>query len=82
MIRPGNALLDAFIAGPDRAVQKWIDYFDAYDRLLSSWRGRDLTFLEIGVQNGGSLMMWRDYLGPRARIIGVDVDPNCRAMRD
>ena len=43
MIRPGNALLDAFIAGPDRAVQKWIDYFDAYDRLLSPWRGRPLT---------------------------------------
>lgn len=82
MIRPGNALLDAFIAGPDRAVQKWIDYFDAYDRLLSPWRGRALTFLEIGVQNGGSLMMWRDYLGPEARIIGVDVDPNCRAMTE
>lgn len=32
-------------------------------------------FVEIGVLNGGSLFMWRDYFGTSARIIGVDMNP-------
>ena len=35
--------------------------------------------LEIGVSGGGSLAMWRAYLGPQSRIIGVDIDPACKA---
>jgi hypothetical protein len=32
------------------------------------------------VLGGGSLEMWRAYLGPDARVTGVDVDPECRAL--
>lgn len=76
----GNPLLDAFIKGPRRSVQKWVDYFEVYHRALRSYRNKPITFLEIGVQNGGSAMMWRDYLGPEAKIIGVDKDPQCKAL--
>ena len=75
-----NPLLQDFIANGGRSIHKWIDYFEVYHRAFSSYRGREITFLEIGVQNGGSLHMWRRYLGPQARIIGIDVDPNCRAL--
>jgi len=34
--------------------------------------------LEIGIYSGGSLEMWRDYFGPKARIYGVDIEPACR----
>lgn len=78
----GNPLLDAFIAGPERSVHKWLDYFSAYDRLFSHFRGKPITFLEIGVQNGGSMLLWRDYFGEQATILGADVDPTCRAMED
>ena len=80
MTGPGHTLLDAFVAGPERSVHKWLDYFPAYDRLFSPYRGKPITFLEIGVQNGGSTLMWRDYFGAQATIIGADVDPACRAM--
>lgn len=80
MDAPDNPLLQYFLSEPERPIHKWIHYFDAYHRLLAPYRGRELTFLEIGVQNGGSAMMWRDYLGPGARIIGVDVDPACKAL--
>ncbi len=55
-------------------------YFPVYDRLFSPWVGRDFTFVEVGVFNGGSLLMWRDYFGPRARIIGVDFNPDARRL--
>jgi len=34
------------------------------------------------VFQGGSLQMWRHYFGPGARIVGVDVDPRCRAFEE
>jgi hypothetical protein len=53
-------------------------YFHVYEELLAKFRGKDITFVEIGVLNGGSLFMWRDYLGPLARIIGIDVNPDAK----
>ena len=38
--------------------------------------------MEIGVLGGGSLFMWRDYFGPKARIIGVDLNPNAKKWED
>jgi hypothetical protein len=55
-------------------------YFPVYDRLFSPWIGRSFTFVEVGVFNGGSLFMWRDYFGPQARIIGIDFNPNARRL--
>jgi hypothetical protein len=54
---------------------KYDSYFEAYEELLSKYRGKEITFVEVGVFNGGSLFMWRDYFGPQARIIGVDMNP-------
>jgi hypothetical protein len=50
-------------------------YFRTYDELLRKYQGRDIVFVEIGVLNGGSLFMWRNYLGPGAKVIGVDLNP-------
>jgi len=38
--------------------------------------------LEIGVQGGGSLQMWREYLGCGSRIIGLDINPDCKQHED
>lgn len=55
-------------------------YFPVYDRLFSPWVGRSFTFVEVGVFNGGSLFMWRDYFGPQARIIGIDFNPGASRL--
>ena len=55
-------------------------YFYFYEDLLQKYRGKEIIFVEIGVQRGGSLLMWRDWLGPKARIIGIDVDESAKKM--
>ena len=63
-----------------RASFKHSTYFAVYDRLFSPWVGKRFTFVEVGVFNGGSLLMWRDYFGPQARIIGVDFNPEAKRL--
>jgi hypothetical protein len=46
-----------------------------YDCLFAPYRDKEITFVEIGVLGGGSLFMWRDFFGPKARIVGVDLNP-------
>jgi cephalosporin hydroxylase len=53
-------------------------YFHVYEELLTKYRGKNVTFVEVGVLNGGSLFMWRDYFGPAARIIGIDLNPDAK----
>jgi hypothetical protein len=54
---------------------KHTTYFDVYDELFFSYRNKKITFVEIGVYGGGSLFMWRNFFGPKARIIGIDLNP-------
>jgi Methyltransferase domain len=69
-------LAEAHISGP--GIIKWEHYFDIYDRHLTGFRGRDVYLVEIGVYGGGSVGLWRDYLGSAAHICGVDIDPECK----
>lgn len=62
---------------PYRSI-KHSTYFESYDHFFSKYRSKNITFVEIGVLGGGSLFMWRDYFGPNARIIGVDLNPNAK----
>jgi hypothetical protein len=54
---------------------KLTSYFQVYDEIFAPYVGKPITFVEVGVLNGGSLFMWREFFGPQARIIGVDLNP-------
>jgi len=60
-------------------IWKWTHYFQIYEKYLRPLAGKRPTLLEIGVFSGGSLDMWKSVLGARARILGLDVHPACRA---
>jgi hypothetical protein len=61
-----------------RLMNKWKHYFAIYDRHLAALRGTKITLLEIGVESGGSLDLWRSYFGAAATIVGVDINPACK----
>jgi hypothetical protein len=54
----------------------------AYQRHLARFQGRTATLVEIGIDRGGSLQLWRTFLGPQVRVIGVDIDPACKAFEE
>jgi SAM-dependent methyltransferase len=47
-------------------------YLERYDPLFEPWVDRSVTLLELGIRNGGSLLLWRDYF-PRGTIVGLDI---------
>lgn len=61
---------------------KWEHYFPVYETHLSRFINTDVTLFEIGVLGGGSLQMWKQFLGPRANIVGLEIDPNCKNFED
>jgi hypothetical protein len=65
-----------------RIMHKWDHYFEVYERFLSPIRRSNPIVLEIGVQLGGSVEMWRDYFGPTTRIFGIDVNPDAKQQED
>lgn len=73
---PLRGYFDARTTG--RGIWKWHHYFDLYHRHLQKFVGTDACLVEIGVFSGGSLEMWRHYLGPRARVTGIDIAEECK----
>ena len=75
-----NQLYSFFLANrAGNPLDKWIHYFPIYDRHLAPYRGLPVRVLEIGVYRGGGLEMLRHYLGPEAKLVGIDIDEAARA---
>ena len=60
---------------------KITSYFPAYVELFGHLVNHECVFIETGVLDGGSLFMWRNWLGPKARIIGIDLNPEATKWR-
>lgn len=82
VVEAKNPLETYFYANQGRLIHKWVHYFEIYDRHFTSFRNKPVTIVEFGVAQGGSLQMWKHYFGPRARIIGIDIDPRCAALAE
>jgi len=77
-----NDLEKYFTENTKYSIHKWQHYFDVYDRHFSRYRGTDVHIVEFGVDDGGSLQMWKEYFGPNCRIYGVDINPNCKELEE
>ena len=66
-------LIDLFLNHKKSLIHKYEHHIRVYDEIFAPFRGKPVCVLEIGVAQGGSLQLWRDYFGPDARIMGIDV---------
>ncbi len=71
-----------FINNTGRQIIKCAHYFPIYERYFSRYVNRPVTFLEIGTGQGGSAQMWKYYFGPMARIVTIDIRPECKAFEE
>jgi hypothetical protein len=62
-------------------TDKGTQFTQTYHRWLSHVRDQRLRMLEIGLYNGGSFRMWRDYL-PNATLHGIDIEERTLAYQD
>ena len=54
-------------------------YTYIYEQYLYQFRDSKFNMLEIGVANGSSIQMWKDYF-PNASITGLDIEESCSTL--
>ena len=67
----------SYMSSPHPSI-KHSTYFQVYEQLFQPYRNKKITFVEIGILDGGSLFMWREFFGKEARIIGIDLNPEAK----
>jgi len=76
------SLWSEFLTNDQRVIHKWTHYFPIYERHFSRYVNRPVTIVELGCGDGGSLQLWKRYLGPYAQIVGVDFRPECKEFEE
>lgn len=76
------SLWPIFLNNTGRVIHKWKHYFTIYEQHFSRYVNRPVLFIEIGCGEGGSLQMWKQYFGPHARIVGIDIRPECQRFEE
>ena len=71
-----------FLNNSHKRLHKWLHYFDIYERHFERFRNKSPVMFEIGVMGGGSLAMWKSYFGPGAKIVGLDINPECKKYEE
>src|SRR4051794_13318262 len=70
-------LADLYAAHHGKVSDKWSLYLATYQRRFAPYQSKSVRFLEIGVQNGGSLAIWAQYFKSAIAIIGCDINAAC-----
>jgi hypothetical protein len=75
-----NNILEKHFYNSPLYSMKWKQYFEIYLKVFGKFRKKKITFVEIGTAMGGSLFMWRKFFGYKARIIGIDLNPEAKKL--
>ena len=74
-------LLEMYDAHTGLPTEKYPHHLEVYERYFSAFKGKDIGVLEIGIRDGGSLQLWREYFGKQSRIYGIDIQDR-RNLKD
>ncbi|WP_312472012.1 glycosyltransferase [Brucella sp.] len=75
-----NNLLEIYNEHSGNVSDKWTMYLNEYDNIFTKYRSKNVRFLEIGIQNGGSLEIWSRYFAKGEIFIGCDINERCRDL--
>jgi len=63
-----------------RGIWKWNNALDAYQRHFGALAGGAVSVAEVGVQSGGSMLMWKAVMGEQIKLYGLDINPACKSF--
>jgi len=63
---------EKYFDGDINGEQNLHNYIDIYEKIFSKYKEEKINLLEIGILNGGSIKLWRDYF-TKANIHGIDI---------
>jgi len=66
---------------PGSCVCALNNFLDIYEQYFSPFKNKPINFLEIGVQKGGSLKIWKEYF-PNAQVYGIDIKPDTKRFEE
>jgi len=76
-------LIDYFNNNQNRnGIYKWLHYFNIYEKHFRPFVDKKIKVLEIGIWQGGSLKMWKEYFGENAEIVGIDINPKTKKFEE
>jgi len=75
-------LHEYFLKNNGKLIHKWTHYFDVYERHFRRFVDKDMLIIEIGVFEGGSIQMWKEYFGEKATVVGIDINQGCKQFED
>lgn len=81
-IKKSKSLKQVMTEHDGRPFMKVEHYVDVYERFLRKFRNRPVNMLEIGIYQGGSLQVWKKYLGEQANIFGLDITPETKTFEE
>lgn len=64
-----------------RQIDKWAHYGRIYDFHFAHRASAVTRILEIGIDHGGSLQLWKSIF-TNAQIVGLDINPECKAYEE
>lgn len=76
------SLKDLFYAHEGHLLHKWDHYFDIYEKYFSSYRGKQVNILEIGISHGGSIELWNKYFGEGLNLFSIDINQECKKFEE
>jgi hypothetical protein len=76
-----KTLTDYYRAHRGKTSDKWKLYLDVYQELFEALQHKNISLLEIGIQNGGSLEIWAQYFPSGICFVGCDNDSKCATLR-
>jgi len=68
-----QSFYEGYAKGP--GIWKWNNALAAYQSHFAGFANLPVSVAEVGIQSGGSVVMWQSVLGSQCHVYGLDINP-------